>query len=267
MEKSAEDKQFYKISEIAIALREYLKEGYNILNEMLSLIDIRSDIPYKTEIKIAQSDATNLFSEHIIYKDKPYDGKILLFISKSGFSPLRMIRNYKTRYMEEENPLYSVDNADFIIMKEAENFVFERRYNHDIPRTYRPKLNILDIDKFSKLYRRLEEEGYVTYPSILFFHRENPDFSFGLSSQGITLEEVQSNNKGLWINYDPSNDSLYVRDNRKNPELTPEQMFSLKIPKEEIYKGYASIIDKNLTNEEKIRLDYYNKPMVLKKTR
>ncbi len=267
MEKNVEDKQSYKISEIAIALREYLKEGYNILNEMLSLIDIKSDYPYKTVIKIAQGDADNLFSEHIIYKDKPYDGKILLFISKSGFSPLRMIRNYKTRYVEEENPLYSVDNADFIIKKEVENFVFERRYNHDISRMYRPKLNILDIDKFSKLYQRLEEEGYLTYPSILFFHKEKPYFSFGLSSQCITLEQIQRYNRELWINYDPSNDSLYVKDSRKNPELTAEQMFNLEIPKEEIYKGYTSIIDKNLINEERIRLYYNNKPMVLKKTR
>ena len=134
MEKYKDDKQYYKIFEIVMALREYLKEGYTILFEMLSLIDIKSDVPYNVEIKIFQSDATNLFSEHIIYKDEPYDGKIWLFISKSRFSPTRMLRNYKTKYMEYETPLYSVDNADFTIEKKYGNFVFERKGNYNISR-------------------------------------------------------------------------------------------------------------------------------------
>lgn len=248
MEKYENDKQFYSVFEITNAMRDYLKEGYRILFEMLSLINIKSDVPYNVEIKIAQGDANNLFSEHIIYKNVPYDGKILLFISKSRFSPTRMLRKYKTEFMEEENPLYSIDNADFIIKKNDGTFVFKERYNHDISGKYRPNLNILDIDKFSKLYQRLEDEGYLTYPSIMYFNN-NPEFSFVLCSQCISLEQTQAHNRALRIEYNPSNDSLYVRDNRKNPELTPEQMLGLKIPKEEIYQGYASIIDKNLANE------------------
>lgn len=282
MEKYNDDKYYYKVSEIAGALKEYLKEGYRILYEMLSLIDIKSDVPYNVEIKIHQGSAVNLFREHIIYEDGLYDGKILLFISKSRFSPARMFRNYKTRYMEDEDPLYSVDNADFIIEKENGSFTFKKRYNHDISRTYKPKLSIIDIDRFAKLYQRLEEEGYLTYPSILYFSRGNPEFSFVLSSQRISLQQSQDqySNRYLIIEYAPSKDLLYVKDNRKNPELTPEQMFDLKIPKEDIYKGYASIIDKNLKNERipnlltdsnnegNLKSDYKNdKPMVLKKTR
>ena len=248
MEKHENDKQFYSVFEITKTMRDYLKEGYRILFEMLSLIDIKSDVPYNVEIKIAQGDANNLFSEHIIYKDEPYDGKILLFISKSRFSLARMLRKYKTEFMEEENPIYSIDNADYIIEKRNGNFLFKDRYNHDISGKYSPKLNILDIDKFSKLYQRLEEEGYLTYPSIMYFNN-NPEFTFVLGSQRISLEQTQTHNKELRIEYNPSNDSLYVRDNRKNPELTPKQMICLRIPKEEIYKGYASIIDKNLANE------------------
>ena len=106
------------------------------------------------------------------------------------------------------------------------------------------------------------------------------EFTFVLGSQCISLEQTQTHNKELRIEYNPSNDSLYVRDNRKNPELTPEQMFQLKIPKEEIYKGYTSIIDKYMANEKIFglltdsnnegiqRLNYEkNKSMVLKKIR
>ena len=257
MEEYKDCKDYYKVYEIARALREYLKEGYRILYEMLSLIDIKSDVPYNAEIKIAQSTATNLFSKHIIYKDGPYKGEILLFISKSGFSLARMIQNYKTRYIEEESPLYSVDNADFIIEKKDGQFVFVKRYNHDIPNAYRPELNILDLDKFSELYKRLEEEGYLTYPEIIYFYRGNPNFSFELSSQTIHLEQTQPNGRCLMIDYNPSNDSLFIRDNRKNPELTPEQMFCLPIAKEEIYKEYVSLIDKNLTNEKLLDSMFY----------
>lgn len=250
MEKNEKDRQYYTVFEITKALREYLKEGYRILYEMLPLIGIKSDCPYKVEIKIAQEDATNLFSEHIIYKDEPYNGKILLFISKSGFSPARMIRNYKTEFMQEENPLYSIDNADYIIEKRDESFVFQERYNHDILGKYRPELNIIDIDKFNILYQRLEEEGYLTYPSIKYFNHSNPYFSFVLGSQRISLEEVQTYHRCFRMEYNPSNNSLLVRDNRKDSEFTSEQMFGLKIPKDDIYKGYVSIIDEKIINEQ-----------------
>lgn len=242
-------RETYKVSEIMVSLREYLLEGYRILDDMLSLIDIGSPVPYKTHIKISQGSATNLFTDHIIYRDSPYDGKILLFISKSRFSPARMIRDYKTRYVEDENPLYSVDNADFIIKAKGENFVFEKRYDHDIPRTYKPTLNILNKEKFAKLYKRLEDEGYLTYPSIMYFHYEKGlDYSFVLSSQSISLEQNDSVKRGLMIQYNPYDDSFFIRDNRKNPKLSAKEMLDLPIDRCEIHEGYASIIDKNLDN-------------------
>ena len=249
MENYVEHKDSYKIYDIAGALSEYFKEGSVLLSEMLSLIDIKSDVPYKVEIKIAQESATNLFSEHIKYKDKPYNGKILLFISKSSFSPARIIRNYKTRYLEEESPIYSIDNADFIIEKKDENFIFKRRYDHNIPKIYIPKLNILDVDRFSELYQQLEDKGYLTYPAIIYFYRGVPAFKLGLSTQSIDLEEIQSFNRELWINYNPANDNLIIKDNRKKPLLTPEEMFTIPIPKEEIYKDYISIIDEYIANK------------------
>ncbi len=259
MERNDRIKDYYKVSEIAISLRDYLQEGYRILYKMLSLININSSVPYKAEIKIIQESATNLFSEHIIYKDEPYKGMILLFISKVGFSPLRIIRNYKTRFIEEESPLYSIDNADFIIENKDGEFVFKERYEHNLPHKYRPNLSILDKDKFLKLYQKLEMEGYLTNPAITFFNKGTPDFSFSLSSQRISLEEIQSNNKSLWISYDPCKDLLLVKDNRKNPKLTINQMLNLLIPKEEIYKGYVSILEKNMNNLDNTLLDLKSK--------
>ena len=246
MKKSSDD-NYYIISDIYKALRGYLLEEYKVLSEMLSLIKIDSNVSYDARIKILQEEATNILGNFINYKTGLYKGKILLFISKSGFSPARMVRNYKTRYNEDNDPLYSVDNADFIIEKEEDNFVFKNRYNYDISNTYRPKLSIKDLDRFSQLYQKLEDNGYLTYPSIMYFNRNDPEYSFSISSQRISLQQNQSYNKDLIIEYDPKDDSFLVKDNRKKPNLTSKEMFNLPISKKNIYKGYANIIDNYLS--------------------
>jgi hypothetical protein len=255
------EKNSYKISDIIISLKDYLREGYEILEEMLNLIDIKSNAPYKTHIKVMQGDANNLFCKHITYKEEPYEGQILLFIFKSRFTPARMIRNYKTRFEEERNPLYSIDNADYIIKKEGEDFIFEKRYNHNLPRTYDPSLSILNKEKFAKLYKRLEDEGYLTFPSIQYFHHdEEPDYSLNIGSQCISLEQVNwINDRELFIRYDPLDDSFFIKDNRKNPKLSAKQMLDIEIDRSEIYKGYASIIDRNLASREELTKSFSSK--------
>ncbi len=246
MENNMEERQYYTVCEIIGTLRDYLKEGYKILYDMMALVDIKSDVPYFFEIKIAQGSACNFLGSHVTYKDGLYGGKILLFITKTGFFPIRLLRDIKTLFNEENDPLYSVDHADFIVDKVDEEFVFKKRYNHDIPRTYKPMLTIIDKEEFARLYQRLEDEGYLTFPDFLYFSNSKPDFSFGIGSQRISLQQSDYNGRGLMIEYDPSDDTLFVKDDRKKPELTIDEMFNLKIPREEIYEGYASIIDKNL---------------------
>ena len=68
------------------------------------------------------------------------------------------------------------------------------------------------------------------------------------------------------IRYNPADDSLYIKDNRKNPELSSKQMFCLPIAKEEIYKRYAFIIDCNLNKKEKLESKENNQSKVLRKT-
>ena len=249
-----EEKEYYRFIDIAVALREYLKEGYNILNEMLSLIDIKSDVKYKVSIKLSQQRAFNLLEKQIKYKDKPYSALILLFVSKSGFSPLRMIRNHRTLFEEDTNPLYSIDNADFIIERKDGKVVINNRYKYDIPRTYRPQLTILDDEKMNALYQRLENEGYIGFPAITYFYNGYPEWHFNLSFQNLHLEEVESYNRYLVIDYDPSTDTLTVRDNRKNSKCSAKESLNREIPKEVIYKGYRDIIDKYLASKKDVEV-------------
>ena len=244
------EKNNYRFYEIVYGLRDYLLEEYRILSEMLSLIDIESEDPCEVEIKISQKTVSNFFNNHIVYSDKPYNGELLLFISKTRFSPFRIIRKYKTRYVEYDTPLYSIDNADYSIEKKDEEFIFKRKDKNTIKRSYEPILRIINKEKFAELYHLLETKGYLSYPGILFFHHGTPDFSLNIDSQNIGMEESENYNAGLRIEYDPLTDSLYANDTRKNALLSPGQMFSLRIPKKEIYKGYASIIDSKISNME-----------------
>ena len=47
-----EKRDYYTISEIFLGLKDYLSEGNKILHELHDLIDIKSDVPYKTYIHI-----------------------------------------------------------------------------------------------------------------------------------------------------------------------------------------------------------------------
>ena len=240
-----EEKKEYKYSEIIVSLSDYLKEGYVILNNLLSLINIDSKVPYDAYIKIDQEHLANIFSDHIEYQDEPYNGRILLFISKSKFkhAPTRMIREYKARYIEDNNPLYSIDHSDFIIRKENGEYIFEQKNIQHDTRAFKPQLSIMDKEKFDKLYQRLEDEGYLTFPSIICFSRGISNHFIAISSQGVEIEETQNLKRGLMIHYDPSNDTFLVRDNRKDPLLSPRQMLDVTIDKKEIHKGYVAIID------------------------
>lgn len=244
------NKDSYNCYEMISATRDYLREGYAILNKMLSLIDINSDVPYEASIKIAQEMVSNIFTSHIIYKDEPYNGRILLFISKKGFNPMRMIRNYQTRYNEDEDPRYSIDHVDLTIEKIDGDFVFKDRYDHNIKRKYQPKLNILDKDKFNVLYQRLVDEGYLTYPHLLYFNKKDLDnhFSFALGSQDVGMELSKTLKECMRFEYFPEDDSFIIQDTRKKPNLSIKELLEYPIDKIEIYKGYQDIIERNLNN-------------------
>lgn len=258
-----EKRDYYTFEELFFGLKDYFSEGNNILHQLHDLIDINSDVPYKTHIYIDQKTATNFMGDTIIYNDNyDYTGTIYLRVYKSGFSPAKVIRQHQTMFLEKEDSRYSIDNADFIIKVENGEISFPRRYKHNIPKTYRPVLKVKDTKKFVELYQRLLDEGYLTYPDIMYFFPDKQDgtsthITLGTNAIGLeSVDFIHSNilDRALIFRYNFYDNKIYYRDWRKNTKSTVKDLVHVKIKKENIYKGYIPYIEEYINRQQELKL-------------
>lgn len=258
-----EKRDYYTFEELFFGLKDYFSEGNNILHQLHDLIDINSDVPYKTHIYIDQKTATNFMGDTIKYNDNyDYTGTIYLRVYKSGFSPAKAIRQHQTMFLEKKDPRYSIDNADFIIKVENGEISFPRRYKHNIPKTYRPVLKVKDTKKFVELYQRLLDEGYLTYPDIMYFFPDKQDgtsthITLGTNAIGLeSVDFIHSNilDRALIFRYNFYDNKIYYRDWRKNTKSTVKDLVHVKIKKENIYKGYIPYIEEYTNRQQELKL-------------
>ena len=247
----------YTFTELLFSLKDYYNEGQNILNEMLSIIDVDTKLPHKSRIWIEQGMATNIdFKEFINFKEEPYDGIIHIDITKK-YSPIQVIRELQVVY-NDDTPAYYFDNARFILDKTNDGFIFKNKSKSNSKIAYNPKLRIKDIEKFNKLYNRLVNEGYLTYPMMYYFfnHSDINETILTISTNRIELQqfsplECSDRNRSFILNYSYAEDRLIFKDTRENPQLTISQLLNLPIDKRNIYKEYIPIIENNLNRQEK----------------
>lgn len=255
-----EKRDYYTFEELFFSLKDYFIEGNNILHQLHDLIDINSDVPYKTHIHIDQRTAINFMGDTIKYNDNyDYTGNIYFTVYKSGFTPARAIRHHQTMFKEAEDPRYSIDNANFIIKVEDGEVTFPRKYNHDIQKTYRPELKVKDTKEFLELYQRLLDEGYLTYPEIMYCFPDdytNESTHVIISTNLISLESVdimhsEIIDRALIFRYDFYDNKVYYRDWRKKTNRgTFNDLVYLKIKKENIYKGYIPYIEEYINRQQ-----------------
>ena len=253
-----EEREYYTFSELLLSLKDYFLEGRKILNDMLDLIDISSKSSYKTRIWIEQHTATNFLGEFVKYKKELYEGVVHIDVTKK-YSPTQAIRELKVVY-DDECKSYYFDNARFTLENVKDDFKFNANTEFDSKLAYKPQLKIKDKDKFNRLYQRLIDEGYLTYPSILYFFpsKDNSECSIVISSVYMGLTETNPMDDSVisfidrcfLFNYWFEDDSIIFKDTRKNPMLSIDELFNLKIDKRNIYKGYIPIIEKYLSKPE-----------------
>lgn len=253
--KIIESKDFYTFAELLLSLKDYFFEGQNILKDMQKLIDVSSKFPYRERIWIEQKTATNIgFKEFIEYKEESYEGKLHIDITKK-YSPIQAIRELQGVYRDDTLSYY-FDNAKFVLDYTGDTFVFKNISECNSKIAFKPELRIKDVTEFNRLYQRLVNEGYLTYPHIYYFYDQDIiTTTLTISINKIDLEQYNpleciDKDKSLIVCYSVADDSLFVKDTRENPVLTIEQLINLPVDKRNIYKGYIPIIERNLNKTD-----------------